>query len=92
MGGAPIDHLPPKRHGVGMTDLDLQDVLLAALVRRHGGDRRRWRAAMGRIKVHALETHAHCNWSVAPSGSAGENAAIERLLDEMRGTYPIVSG
>lgn len=73
-----------------MTAHELQDVLLSTLVRRHGGERRRWRAAMGTIRIHPLETHPHCNWSIAPSGSVRENAAIERLLDDMRGDHPIV--
>jgi hypothetical protein len=70
----------------------LQDLLLSALVRNHGGERRRWRTAMGPIRLYDVETHPHCNWAVAPSGSSRENAAMERLLDDMRGRHPIVSG
>lgn len=74
-----------------MTAHELQDILLSTLVRLHGGERRRWRAALGPIRVHSLQTHPHCNWSLAPSGTTGENAKIERLLDDVRGRYPIVS-
>lgn len=74
-----------------MTAHELQDILLSTLVRQHGGERRRWRAPMGPIRVHPLETHPHCNWSLAPSGTTGENARIERLLDDIRGRHPIVS-
>lgn len=69
----------------------LQDLLLNRLVRQHGGERRRWRSAMGPIRMHDLATHAHCNWSIYPSGSVRENAAIERLLDDVRGAQPIIS-
>ena len=74
----------------GMTTHDLLDMLLATLVRVHGGQRRRWRAVIGAIRVHPLDTHPHCNWSIAPMGSARENAAIERLLDDLRADHPIV--
>jgi hypothetical protein len=69
----------------------LQDLLLDTLVRQHGGERRRWRSALGALRIHDVETHPHCNWSVAPSGSAGQNAKIERLLDDVRSRYPIVT-
>lgn len=74
-----------------MTASELQDLLLATLVRSCGGTQRRWRMALGPIRVRDPATHPHCNWSVNPSGSAGEIAAIERLLDDLRLTHPIVS-
>ena len=73
-----------------MTAGELQDLLVNALVRRTGGSKRGWRAALGPVRVYSTATHSHCNWSVAPSGSAPENAAIERLLDDFRGRYPLV--
>lgn len=73
-----------------MTAGELQDLLVTALVRKAGGSKRDWRAALGPVRVYGTDTHPHCNWSVAPSGSNGENAIIERLLDDARGKYPLV--
>lgn len=75
-----------------MTAAELQSLLIARLVRSAGGSPRQWRIAIGPIRLHDLATHAHCNWSIAPSGSAREIAAIEKLLDTVRLTHPIVSG
>ncbi|ATE65633.1 hypothetical protein [Rhizorhabdus dicambivorans] len=69
----------------------LIDLLLSRLVRAHGGERRRWRLVIGPVRIHSVETHPHCNWSVAPSGSARETGLVERLLDEVRVSHPIVS-
>lgn len=80
-----------RRPPLGMTAGELQDLLVTALVRKHGGSKRGWRAALGPLRVHDTATHPHCNWSAAPSGSAAENAAIERLLDDLRGRHPLVS-
>ena len=74
-----------------MNAQQLQDMLLTRLVRQHGGERRSWRSAMGMIRLHDIATHPHCNWSIYPSGSSRENAAIERLLDDVRGMQPIIS-
>lgn len=74
-----------------MSTHDLLDILLSTLVRAHGGQRRRWRSVIGAIRVHGLDTHPHCNWSISPGGTARENAVIERLLDDLRGSYPIVT-
>jgi len=74
-----------------MTAGELQDLLVTALVRQMGGSKRDWRAALGPVRVYSAATHPHCNWSVAPSGSAGENAIIERLLDDFRGKHPLVT-
>lgn len=68
----------------------LQDMLVSQLVKRAGGTQRCWRAVLGPVKLHDRATHLHCNWSVAPSGTALEVAEVERLLDDMRLEYPIV--
>jgi hypothetical protein len=73
-----------------MTAAELGDVFVRQLLREAGGNRRNWRAAMGKIRVYSTETHAHCNWSLAPSGSALENAWIEKIADRLRGEHPIV--
>ncbi|NLS27563.1 hypothetical protein S2M10_25600 [Sphingomonas sp. S2M10] len=75
-----------------MTAADLIDRIVAQLVRRHGGTVRRWKTVLGKVRVYDAKTHPHCNWSLAPSGAAGDVAAVEKLLDELRITYPIVSG
>ncbi|SDF18868.1 hypothetical protein SAMN05216557_102465 [Sphingomonas carotinifaciens] len=74
-----------------MTRDDLLDILLSTLVKQVGGTRRRWRIVLGDVRVYSAETHPHCNWSLAPAGTAGENAAVERTLDDLRGRHPIVT-
>src|SRR3546814_3015875 len=73
-----------------MTASELQDLLVATLVRKAGGTRRRWRIAVGPVRLHDLATHPHCNWSIAPSGGVREVAEIEQLLDSLRLAHPIV--
>ena len=75
-----------------MTASQLQDLLVSTLTRQHGGTRRRWRIAVGEVRLYGLDTHSHCNWSVSPSGSSGEMSRIENLLDELRGRHPILTG
>ncbi|RYG88361.1 MAG: hypothetical protein EON59_04650 [Alphaproteobacteria bacterium] len=74
-----------------MTASQLQDLLIVRLVRHAGGTQRRWRSVIGPVKVHDPETHAHCNWSLAPSGGTREIAQVERMLDMIRLEHPIVS-
>lgn len=74
-----------------MTASQLQDLLIIRLVRHVGGTQRRWRAVIGPVKVHDPETHAHCNWSLAPSGGTREIAEAERMLDALRLEHPIVT-
>ena len=74
-----------------MTASELQDLIVSRLTREHGGTRPAWRRAVGAIRVHDPVTHPHCNWSIAPSGSARANEAIEELLDQLRLQYPQVS-
>lgn len=73
-----------------MTAADLADLFVKTLLREAGGNRRNWRAAMGKMRVYSVETHPHCNWSITPSGSALENAWIEKVADRLRGDVPIV--
>jgi hypothetical protein len=73
-----------------MTVGELQQLLIAKLLRMSGGTPRRWRVAIGPIRVRDASTHTHCNWEVHPSGSAREVAEIERLLDTVRLDHPIV--
>ncbi len=74
-----------------MTSGALQYLFLSTLVRKAGGNRRRWRLVLGDMKVYAVATHPHCNWSVTPTGSAAENDIVERIADDLRVTHPIVS-
>ncbi|MBB5684605.1 hypothetical protein [Sphingobium boeckii] len=73
-----------------MTASNLLDLFITTLARNVGGDRRRWRAAVGDVRIYSMATHPHCNWSVTPSGSIAEMAAVERLADDLRGRHPIV--
>lgn len=89
-------YLPALADGVAvyiypwMTAGELHDLLVSRLTRKIGGTRRRWRHAIGEVRVYDPTTHPHCNWSVQPSGNAGENAAIETLLDAVRLEIAIV--
>ena len=73
-----------------MTVHQLQALLVTRLLRAHGGAGRGWRPALGQIRLYDVATHPHCNWAVYPSGSVGENAAIESLCDSVRAEYPII--
>ncbi|HTG38172.1 hypothetical protein [Sphingomonas sp.] len=75
-----------------MTPGQLQDLLVATLTRTAGGSQRRWRLAVGPVRVYDRATHAHCNWSVTPSGNPQEVAAIESLIDGVRASHPFVRG
>ena len=69
----------------------LQDLIVSTLVKQVGGTQRRWRIALGPIKLRDPLSYVHCNWEVAPSGTPRENAAIERLLDTIRLEHPTAS-
>ena len=70
---------------------ELHDLLVTNLVKTQGGTRRRWRMAIGSIRLKDATTHPHCNWSVEPSGAEPDIAAIERLLDDVRQAHPLVT-
>ncbi|MCU6454293.1 hypothetical protein LPN01_09395 [Sphingomonas sp. A2-49] len=74
-----------------MTSAALHDLFLSTLVRKAGGNRRRWRLVLGEVRLYAVATHPHCNWAVTPTGSAGENDMVERIADDLRVTHPIVT-
>jgi hypothetical protein len=74
-----------------MTASDLEQLLVARLVRERGGTSQTWRRALGKIIVRDADTHAHCNWDVRTSGTHAQNASIERLLDFVRLEHPIVA-
>jgi hypothetical protein len=71
------------------TASEIQDLIVTRLMRQRGGTVRRWRLAVGPVRVYDPATHGPCNWSVAPSGTTAENAAIERLLDTVRLEVPL---
>ena len=70
---------------------DLEEMLIARLVREKGGTSQTWRRALGKLIVRDSDTHVHCNWDVRLSGTEGQRAAIERLLDDVRLEHPIVA-
>lgn len=74
-----------------MTADRLIDQMIARLMREHGGAKHRWRTLIGPVRIYSLATHAHCNWSVSPTGSFSEIAAIERLVDDVRMSHAILS-
>ncbi|MCW2351615.1 hypothetical protein [Sphingobium sp. B12D2B] len=74
-----------------MTQSQLADILIARLVRDHGGTRQRWRKVVGPIRIYGLNTHPHCNWMVDATGSTSDIAKVESLLDELRQNHPIVA-
>ena len=73
-----------------MTAHDLEQLLIARLVREKGGTSQVWRRALGKIIVREADTHAHCNWDVRTDGTEAQNAAIERLLDDIRLEHPML--
>ncbi len=74
-----------------MTASDLEQLLVAHLIRARGGNSQTWRRAIGKVIVRDPATHAHCNWDIKPSGTAAQSVAIEGLLDEMRLKHSIVT-
>lgn len=74
-----------------MTASDLEHLLIARLIRERGGTSQSWRRALGKLIVRDITTHTHCNWDVRLSGTDAQRAAIERLLDDVRLEYSIVT-
>lgn len=74
-----------------MTASDLEQLLVARLVREKGGTSQTWQRALGKVIVRDAETHAHCNWDVRLSGTDAQRAAIEKLLDDIRLEHSIVA-
>lgn len=73
-----------------MTADDLLDILVARLVREHGGAKHLWRRRVGAVKLYSEATHAHCNWAISPTGTARQLEAIESLIDDLRLDHPIL--
>jgi hypothetical protein len=73
-----------------MSSSELLSLIVTMLVRAHGGAPRRWRRAVGPIKVYSRSMHAHCNWDVRSTGSIYEVACVEAMVDTVRGTRPFV--
>jgi hypothetical protein len=72
-----------------MTSSQLQDLIIASLLRRLGGTARRWRLVLGPIRFHDPTKYV-CNWSFAPSGDSREIAQVEDMLDVLRLDHPRV--
>jgi len=73
-----------------MTQAQLLDLLVARLIRNHGGAKARWRKLAGPVTLYSLKTHPHCNWALNPTGTGAEIAQIENLLDELRQSHPVL--
>ncbi|PNU02140.1 hypothetical protein [Novosphingobium guangzhouense] len=74
-----------------MTASELENLLVARLVREKGGTSQTWRRALGKIIVRDVKTHPHCNWDFRLSGTDAQHAAIERVLDDVRLEHSIVA-
>ncbi len=74
-----------------MTASDLEQLIVARLIRERGGTSQTWQRALGKVIVRDPETHAHCNWDVILTGNDAQRAAIEQLLDDVRIEYSIVA-
>lgn len=74
-----------------MTASDLEQLLIARLIREKGGTSQTWQQALGKVIVCETKTHAHCNWDVRLSGTDAQRDAIERLLDDVRLEHSIVA-
>jgi hypothetical protein len=75
----------------GMTSYELEEPLVARLVRERGGTSQTWQRALGKVVVRDSGTHVHCNWDLTPRGTDTQRATIERLLDDVRLEHPIVA-
>ncbi len=73
-----------------MISSDLEQLLIARLVREKGGTAQMWQRALGKVILRDTTTHTHCNWDVRPSGTDAQRAAIEGLLDDVRLEHSIV--
>jgi len=73
-----------------MTAADLEQLLIARLIREKGGTLQTWRRALGSVIVLDTRTHAHCNWDFRLSGTDAQRAVIEQLLDDVRLKHSIV--
>lgn len=69
----------------------LKDLLLARLVRDHGGIRREWRKRVGEVRLYSVSTHPHCNWAIDAVGTRAQVEAIETLIDDLRLRHPILT-
>ncbi len=76
---------------MAMTSSDLEQLLIARLVRERGGTSQAWQRALGELIVRDTETHPHCNWDIRLNGTDAQRAAIERLLDDVRLEHSIVT-
>ena len=74
-----------------MTSVQLIDLLVARLVRDHGGTKQHWRGLVGSVQLYSEQTHAHCNWQINPTGNRAEIAKIEKLIDGLRMDHPIIA-
>jgi hypothetical protein len=74
-----------------MTADQLSDMLVARLVRDHGGAKHAWRQRIGPVRLYSVATHPHCNWAIDPTGSIAQIAAIEQLMDELRLRHPVLA-
>lgn len=73
-----------------MNATQLHTHIVTALLRRVGGNQRRWRQVLGPLQIHDRATHPHCNWSLHPSGTPAEITIVETLLDTIRLEHPLV--
>ena len=74
-----------------MTSAQLVDLLIARLVRDHGGPKQHWRKLVGPVRIYDSSTHAHCNWTIDPTGTHTEIRRIEALLDDLRMRHPVIT-
>ncbi len=74
-----------------MTATDLEQLLIARLVREEGGTSQTWQRALGKVIVRDAATHPHCNWDVRLNGTDAQRATIEQLLDDVRLEHSIVA-
>jgi len=73
-----------------VTKGELTDAIVRKASRDNGGGSVRWRRALGELRTYPRTTHAHCNWDARPVGAAGDVAAIEKVVDELRLKHPFV--
>ena len=71
-----------------LTAAEIQSLLAEMLAGVVGGPQEEWRSRIGELEVLSLAAHPRCNWSVVPTGTPQQVAAIDTAVELVRGEHP----
>lgn len=71
---------------------ELREIIVGLLADGAGGEAKRWRDVVGKVRSLALAANVRSNWSVDPRGSEGELVVVQRAVKIVRAEHPHVSG